>query len=106
MDSCLAGTVQSHHTFDDLFRPSLEGNMKSLHIVALSCFALAMVFYLTPWPPAAMALAAFGAIFEIIAWVALLKAQRSTAPSVLSGPTPFAQTSDQPANRDPPAAGS
>jgi hypothetical protein len=23
MDSCLAGTVQSHHTFDDLFRPSL-----------------------------------------------------------------------------------
>ena len=74
---------------------ALDGTVKKLHLLALSCFALAVVFYLTAWPQGAVGLMAIGVFFEGIAWAALIHASRVESYSD-GGPTQLAQTTDQP----------
>jgi hypothetical protein len=69
--------------------------VKSLHLVALICFIVAMALYLSPWPRGAYGLAAFGFVFEFAAWVAFYNAERS---SVTNGSgTPSLDPTSEPA---------
>ena len=43
--------------------------MKSFHIGAITCFALAFFLYGLSWLPGAIGLSLFGTAFEIAAWV-------------------------------------
>jgi len=43
--------------------------MKRLHVGALVCFALALLFYVISWVPALWAIVVLGVLFEAAAWL-------------------------------------
>jgi asparagine N-glycosylation enzyme membrane subunit Stt3 len=45
---------------------------KVMHAGALTCFAIAILFYIASWSPGALGLAVFGVFFEVVAWVQIL----------------------------------
>jgi len=66
-----------------------------MHIGALVCFLLATVFYLSASLPGAIGLGILGVVFELAAWVLVLKSERTRAPSSITGDT-LPQTTDLP----------
>jgi hypothetical protein len=50
--------------------------MKGFHVGALICFGIAFLFYFLSWRPGAIGLAVIGFIFEIAAWVQVVRASR------------------------------
>jgi hypothetical protein len=50
--------------------------MKALHLSALACFALALVFYLLALVPGMLLLGVLGLGFEAAAWIKLFSRER------------------------------
>jgi hypothetical protein len=70
--------------------------MRKLHVVALSCFALAFLFYFASWLPGALGIGMLGIVFEVAGWVALLRAQNRKPTAVIPSQYPQAQTTEEP----------
>ena len=51
--------------------------MKPLHLGALACFAIALLFYVLSWAPGLAGFVLLGGLFELAAWVELLRPRKN-----------------------------